>query len=387
MIVPDFYEHYCPTKIVAGQRAISNLPFEMGRFGSNTALIVADRDVDAGLLKKIEQAFADSDCMIGHIFDEVGPRATLRVAEQVAALCERHSCDAFIAVGSQAAMDTAKAANVIMNCGKDLKAFAGRNTIKSDLTNMFAVPVTYAGGYMGTAHAFCYDEAANTELFIADERLYPKMAILDFKAHLLASPRDIAAGGMDVMVRAMDAYFAPQGNIVVDIYAKAAIEMASKYLLQAMSEGPERKDAASGLANANLFAGIAAAHTTSGLGQATAKALADTCGLEEQTAGALILPALMGYYAGKNQQRALELYGILQASNAYIPAEKQIANVIAAVKELGAGSGLPAGLAAAGVQKDKLEDHAKAAVAKENPYHQPKLFTAKDVKTVLEGAL
>ncbi|MRR39532.1 alcohol dehydrogenase, partial [bacterium] len=45
MYVPDFYEHYCPAKIVAGQRALSNLPFEMGRFGPMKAMVVMDRAV------------------------------------------------------------------------------------------------------------------------------------------------------------------------------------------------------------------------------------------------------------------------------------------------------------------------------------------------------
>ena len=51
--VPDYYEFLCPVKILSGNKALSNLPHEMGQLGRSKALVVTDEGVvGAGLLKR-----------------------------------------------------------------------------------------------------------------------------------------------------------------------------------------------------------------------------------------------------------------------------------------------------------------------------------------------
>lgn len=77
-MLPTYYQFYCPVKILSGEKALGNVPFEMSLLGVNNAMVVTDRGVvEAGLVTPIESAFADSDRRIGFIFDEVPPtRAT-----------------------------------------------------------------------------------------------------------------------------------------------------------------------------------------------------------------------------------------------------------------------------------------------------------------------
>lgn len=147
-MLPNYFQFFCPIKILSGAKAVSNIPYEMGLMGCRRAMIVTDKGVaGAGLTEIIKAAFADSDCEIGLIFDETPPDSSNRVVNKLAKLFEKERCDCFIAVGGGSAIDTAKGANIVVSeKSDDLLKLQGAENIKADLKPLIAVPTTAGTG-------------------------------------------------------------------------------------------------------------------------------------------------------------------------------------------------------------------------------------------------
>jgi alcohol dehydrogenase len=41
-MMPNYYQFFCPVKILSGQLAVSNIPYEMSQLGCKNAMIVTD---------------------------------------------------------------------------------------------------------------------------------------------------------------------------------------------------------------------------------------------------------------------------------------------------------------------------------------------------------
>ncbi len=391
MIIPDFYEHCCPTKLMAGQMALSNLTFEMKRFGCARAMVVIDKSVAATLLaRKLQQAFIDSDREVGCLVDDVPAHsASLRAARRVAGLFRRHECDCFVAVGSGNAMNVVKVANIMVAEGSDDPgAFAGRQRIKADLSKMFAVPVAFTPEYQVSNAAVVYDEEKGRQLFFADEQLYPVMAVLDNKARLNMPPGNVAGYGLDALSLALEGYFAAD-NPVVTIYARGAIELVRKYLVRAVNDA-RAKEAVMGLLNAACYAGIAFSHAQAGVVQAAAWTLNQMTEISRAEASAILLPFYLDIMAQRQPEKLRDLAGILAGAGGFVDEERQAARVAETVRRLcveaGGLGGLPQRLSDGGVAEKQLAEVAALTVDKKNPYFAAGPFSAEDVALMIRRA-
>jgi alcohol dehydrogenase len=131
-MLPSYYQHYCPVKILSGSKAVSNIPYEMEVLGCKRAMIVTDKGVmGAGLINIVKEAFSDSHMGIGYIFDETPTDSSNRLVNKLAKIFEAELCDCFIAVGGGSVLDTAKGANIVVSEGSDdILKFQGNEVIK-----------------------------------------------------------------------------------------------------------------------------------------------------------------------------------------------------------------------------------------------------------------
>ena len=145
-MLPNYYQFYCPVKILSGRLAVSNIPYEMNLLGCKRAMIVTDKGVaKAGLIDIVKSAFADSHMKIGHIFDEVPQDSSDGIANRIAKIFTTKRCDCFIAVGGGSALDSAKGADIVLSDpSKNIIDFQGADKITSDLHPPYRRP--YHGG-------------------------------------------------------------------------------------------------------------------------------------------------------------------------------------------------------------------------------------------------
>lgn len=366
-MIPHYYQHFCPVKILSGHNAVSNIPFEMDILGCRRAMVVTDKGVvNAGLINLVREAFADSDKEIGYVFDEVLPDSSNRLVNKLAKLFEKEKCDCFLAVGGGSALDTAKGANIVISEGTDdILLLQGNEIIKKELLPMIAVPTTSGTGSEVTKVAVIYNEEKNIKMAFASDRLYPRVAVLDSRMTMTVPPKLTAATGMDALTHAMEAYTCMQKNPIDDVFARAAIELIRKYLVRAVENGKD-EEARLGMANASLLAGIAFSNSMVGMVHALAHACGGVCHVPHGIANAILLPHGLEFNIQSIPRPIAELSGMLGGSIEFMEEKEQAMVTVSLVKNLlgrlNRISGLPVRLRDAGVAEDKLPAIASAAI-------------------------
>ncbi len=390
-MLPNYFQFFCPIKILSGAKAVSNIPYEMGLLGCRRAMIVTDKGVaGAGLIEIIKAAFADSDCEIGLIFDETPPDSSNRVVNKLAKLFEKERCDCFIAVGGGSAIDTAKGANIVVSeKSDDLLKLQGAENIKADLKPLIAVPTTAGTGSEVTKAAVIYNEEANCKMSFISDKLYPRIAVLDPSMTATMPPRITAMTGMDALTHAAEAYTCLQKNPVSDIFAKGAIELIQKYLVRATENGRD-EEARLGMANAALIAGVAFSNSMTGVCHSLAHATGGICHVPHGTANAIFLPWVLEYNSEKIPECVAELGCVLGGQNGQGKDIKQAMMTAAHVRDLlnrlSSISGIPVRLRDAGVTEEKLPAIAQLTINDGSLIYNPREVTCDDALSILKKA-
>ena len=389
-MIPEYYQFFCPVKILSGLKALSNLPYEMDLLGAHRALIVTDQGVvGAGLIKRVMRAFEGSQCEIGAIFDQTPPDSSSDVVNRVAQLFLQQRCDCFVAVGGGSSMDTAKCANMVVTEGTDdLMKLQGAERVTKPMRPFIAVPTTAGTGSEVTVGAMIYDENTNVKMAFASYRLLPDVAILDPKMTVTMPPKITAATGMDALTHAIEAYYCLQKNPVSDAFAVAAIKLITDNLITCVENGKD-ETARLAMANAALLAGISFSNSMCGVVHALAHACGGICRVPHGVANGVLLPWGMENNLEKAGETIAELAPLLGASTSGSSMDRARA-AIQAVRDLGARlkdlCGFPTTLKDAGVTEDKLEDIAKATINDPTVTYNPEDVTYEVALEILKKA-
>jgi len=392
MFMPNYYQHYCPARIISGYDALQRIPSEMERLGCRRAMVVTDKGVvAAGLIRHIEEAFTGSSCTLAHVFDESPPDSGTVAVSSLAKLFTENTCDLFLAVGGGSAMDTAKAANIVISEKvHDLLGMQGAENIEADLVPTIAVPTTAGTGSEVTKAAVIFNEEKQVKMLFVSDKLYPTVAVLDPVMTATVPPRITAATGLDALTHAIEAFINLQKNPVDDSYARAAIGLIARYLIRATENGAEDKEARLGMANAALFAGVAFSNSMVGIVHSTAHACGALCHVPHGMANGILLPWCMEYNLPRVAPRIAELSGPLGMEPAYLDATEQARVTIRLVRNLEQRlnelCGLPLRLRDAGVTQEKLPLIAKVAINDGSLSYNPLDASYDDMLDILKKA-
>ncbi len=389
-MMPSFHEFFCPVKIVSGNKALSNIPYEMDQLGAHNAMIVTDQGVvSAGLLKPVQAAFEGSNCKVAAVFDQTPVDSSSRVCNQVAKLFREKACDCFVALGGGSAIDTAKGANVVVSENTDdLLKFQGHERIKARMQPFIVIPTTAGTGSEATSVAVIANPDANVKMSFSSPKLLPNIAMLDPRM-LVTMPKKItAATGMDALTHAVEAYINLQKNPVSDAFACGAIALIRENLVRSV-EKPGDETIRLAMANAALLGGIAFSNSLVGIVHSIAHAAGGVAHIPHGVANAILLPWGLEYNLGMREEIIGELAFWLGAPTAGSNKDKALA-AIKAVRDLAAKlkdlAGLPTTLKDAGLTEDKFSAIAKAAINDGTMNYNPKDATIDDVIAILKKA-
>lgn len=389
-MMPNYYEFYCPVKIVSGNKALSNLPYEMDQLGAHKALIITDQGVvAAGLLKTVQSVFAGSNCAIGAVFDQTPVDSSNLVCNQVAKIFNEKGCDCLVALGGGSAIDTAKGVNIVVSeKTDDLLKYQGAERIKETMKPLIVIPTTSGTGSEATLVAVIANVEAKVKMSFTSNKLYPNVAILDPKM-LVTMPKKItAATGMDALTHAVEAYVCLQKNPVSDAFAITAIKLVRENLVKAVENGGD-EPARLAMANAALCGGIAFSNSLVGIVHSMAHACGGVAHIPHGVANAILLPWGMEYNLDKSAEVIAELAPWLGASvsgSKMDQAKAAIQAVRELSKKLSELSGLPLKLKDAGLKEDQFPQIAKTAINDGTMNYNPKDATIEEVIAILKKA-
>jgi len=392
-MLPGYYEFFSPVKIISGNKALDNLPFELEQLGVQRPLIITDVGViNAGLIRYVKSAFAGSCLIIGAVFDDVPSDSSTDVVHRAVEIFRKNQCDSLVAVGGGSPMDTAKAANIVLSeNSNDLMKFEGADRLKAPMKPLIVVPTTAGTGSEVTFVAVIKDKKKKVKMSFASHLLFPKVAIIDPRMTRTMPPFITAATGMDALTHAMEAYTCIQKNPISDAYAFAAIQLIATNLIRAVTDG-KNLEARMAMANASTMAGIAFSNSMVGMVHSLGHAAGALCNLHHGVAMSIFLPFGLEYNLTKTRPFVSQLLLPFGGREEFVrtdknrQAERTIALVRKYQKTLYELCGLPRSLKEAGVSETMLEPIAQHAINDGSLIFNPEELDYNDALAVLNQA-
>jgi alcohol dehydrogenase len=295
-VTRQYYEFFCPVKLIVGNRALDNIPFELGALGASRPMIVTDRGVaGAGLVDRLRDVLSIGGLQVAAIFDEVPPDSSVVAVRAIARRYREAACDSLIALGGGSPIDTAKAANILASEDTDdLIGFSGVGNLPRPLKPLVVIPTTAGTGSEVTYVSVIRDEARGVKVAFASPFLMPDAAVLDPRMTLSLPPQITAATAMDALTHAIEAYTCLAKNPMSDAYAFAAVRAIATHLLPVLDR-PGDEDGRLELAQAAAMAGIAFSNSMVGLVHALGHATGALCHIHHGTCMSVLLPAVLDY--------------------------------------------------------------------------------------------
>jgi acetaldehyde dehydrogenase/alcohol dehydrogenase len=285
------------------------LPFALEDLrGRRRCLIVTDRFLFESGITNETTAYLKRLGLEVECFFEVSADPTLAVVRKGLARANAFQPDVILALGGGSPMDAAKIMWVMyeapevtfedlalrfMDIRKRIYQFP-KLGVKALLV---AVPTTSGTGSEVTPFAVVTDEATGVKYPIADYELTPSMAIVDANL-VMDMPKPLtAAGGIDAVVHALEAYVSVLANEYTDGQALQALKLLSAHLPTAYLEGARNPVARERVHSAATIAGIAFANAFLGVCHSMAHKLGAEFHLAHGLANALLISNVIRYNA------------------------------------------------------------------------------------------
>ena len=374
---------YYITQIQFDFGALKLLKNECERVGIGQPLIVTDAGVKAaGLLNRALDALPGIKVAV---YDQTPSNPTEAAVRAAAEIYRTQGCDGLIAVGGGSAIDCAKGVAIAATHEGPLKTFAtiegGSSRITERVAPIIAVPTTSGTG----------SEVARGAILIVDDRrklgfhswhLVPKAAICDPELTLGLPAGLTAATGMDAIAHCMETFMAPAFNPPADGIGLDGLQRAWAYIERATRDGSDR-EARLNLMSASMQGAMA---FQKGLG--CVHSLSHSLGgvdprLHHGTLNAMFLPAVVRFNA---QAESIQREGRLQRM-AHAMGLASGSDIPDAITEMNARLGLPAGLAAMGVEASWFDKIIAGAMADHCHKTNPRIATADEYREMLRQAM
>src|SRR5574343_472778 len=332
-------EFHIPALNLMGAGSVQKAVDAMQSRGLRRTLIVTDGGlVKAGLVAQLQQQLAAADIQ-SFVFDGVQPNPTTANVGAGLALLQEKACDSVISLGGGSPHDCAKAIALVAVNGGKIQDYEGVD--KSAKPQLPLVAINTTAGTASEMTRFC---------IITDESRHIKMAIVDKHTTPILSVND------------------PETMVGMPASLRAAV-----------SNGKDMA-AREQMAYAQFLAGRAFNNASLGYVHAMAHQLGGFYDLPHGVCNAVLLPHVQAFNARVASARLADVAVALGA-------EPTADAALAAIRQLAADVGIPAGLTQLGVKDDDIATLAANALKDACGLTNPIQPAQADVEAIYRAAL
>ena len=327
-----------------GKGAIENIVPELTSRGYTKAFVCSDPDlIKFGVTKKVTDLL-DAAGFAYTIYSDIKPNPTIENVQHGVAAYQASGADSIVTIGGGSSMDTAKAIGIIVNNPEfaDVRSLEGVAPTKKHAVFTFAVPTTAGTAAEVTINYVITDVEKHRKFVCVDTNDIPEVAVVD-PDMMRSMPKGLtAATGMDALTHAIEGYITKGHCAISDMFHLEAIRLISKHLRGAVANTEEGRE---GMALGQYIAGMGFSNVGLGIVHSMAHGLSALYDTPHGVACAIILPTGLEYNktAAGDRYRAIGQAMGVAGIDAMSEAEA-IDATIAAVKQLSADVGIPAGL-------------------------------------------
>lgn len=327
-----------------GKGAIENIVPELTSRGYTKAFVCSDPDlIKFGVTKKVTDLL-DAAGFAYTIYSDIKPNPTIENVQHGVAAYQASGADSIVTIGGGSSMDTAKAIGIIVNNPEfaDVRSLEGVAPTKKHAVFTIAVPTTAGTAAEVTINYVITDVEKHRKFVCVDTNDIPEVAVVD-PDMMRSMPKGLtAATGMDALTHAIEGYITKGHCAISDMFHLEAIRLISKHLRGAVANTEEGRE---GMALGQYIAGMGFSNVGLGIVHSMAHGLSALYDTPHGVACAIILPTGLEYNktAAGDRYRAIGQAMGVAGIDAMSEAEA-IDATIAAVKQLSADVGIPAGL-------------------------------------------
>lgn len=327
-----------------GKGAIENIVPELTSRGYTKAFVCSDPDlIKFGVTKKVTDLL-DAAGFAYAVYSDIKPNPTIENVQHGVAAYQASGADSIVTIGGGSSMDTAKAIGIIVNNPEfaDVRSLEGVAPTKKHAVFTIAVPTTAGTAAEVTINYVITDVEKHRKFVCVDTNDIPEVAVVD-PDMMRSMPKGLtAATGMDALTHAIEGYITKGHCAISDMFHLEAIRLISKHLRGAVANTEEGRE---GMALGQYIAGMGFSNVGLGIVHSMAHGLSALYDTPHGVACAIILPTGLEYNksAAGDRYRAIGQAMGVAGIGAMSEAEA-IDATIAAVKQLSADVGIPAGL-------------------------------------------
>ncbi len=361
-----------------GRGCVSLLPEELKKRGLKRGLIVTDKflyengagDRVGACLLKAGMEYA--------IYYLVQPNPTVIVVNECLEAARALKVDVLVAVGGGSAIDTAKAAGIVLANGGRVEDYEGVNKSLRPSVPIVAVNTTAGTGSEVTSFYIVTDPDRRLKMCMVDPNCMVSIAVNDVD-FMMTMPKTLTAStGMDALTHAIEAAVSMRATPFTDKDALWAMEVIRDQLPRAAADGNDEK-AREMMAYAQYSAGMAFSNAGLGMVHAMAHSLGGMFNLPHGICNSVLLPFVMEFNGSRSETakrykkvaKGLKLPGAEEMTG-----EEAVLQSAAYIRRLSEGMGLAQSLVELSVDPRAFEVLAETAMKdpcmKDNPLQPAK---------------
>jgi len=220
MMLP--FDFQCPTRIIFGAGALSELGRIAGELGAKRVLVVSDPGIiDAGHTPRGIKSLSAAGLTVA-LFDGVEENPTTQHVDAGLARAKEFRPELIVGLGGGSSMDCAKGINFLYSCGGRMQDYWGEGQATGPLLSMIAVPTTAGTGSETQSYALIADTQTHQKMACGDKRAAFRAAILDPELTLTQPTRVTALTGIDAISHAVETFVTKRRNAISLAFSREA---------------------------------------------------------------------------------------------------------------------------------------------------------------------
>ncbi|MBD0415447.1 iron-containing alcohol dehydrogenase [Oryzicola mucosus] len=197
--------------------------------------------------------------------------------------------DGLVALGGGSAIDTAKAAALVVKTGEGLPALKVPRIVDIPVMPVIAIPTTAGTGSEVTRAAVVTDTQVNEKMLILGTAALPAAAIVDYELTLTCPYRVTVDTGIDALTHALEALVNRNGNAHSDALALSALKLIGANL-ECAAEEPGNHAAREAMMLGATHAGLAVSNTSTALIHGLSRPIGAFFHVPHGMSNAMVLP-------------------------------------------------------------------------------------------------
>jgi alcohol dehydrogenase len=269
------------------------------------------------------------------------------------AILKAETCDFVISLGGGSPHDCAKGIALCATNGGSIKDYEGLD--KSAKPQLPLVAINTTAGTASEMTRFCIitDEARHIKMAIVDKHTTPILSVNDPELMVDMPAGLTAATGMDALTHAVEAYVSTIATPVTDACALKAVELISKNLRTAVTDG-KNMDAREQMAYAQFLAGMAFNNASLGYVHAMAHQLGGFYDLPHGVCNAILLPHVQAFNAKASAARLADVAKAMGVDTKGMSHAVAAAACLSAIRQLSQEIGIPSGIQQLGAKTSDI---------------------------------